>query len=62
MNYTVIYLVLQTNSTELMPVLVFIHGGDFQSGVGFIYPGYFQAARGVVAVTINYRLSVLGIS
>ena len=41
-------------------MLVFIHGGDFFNGANFIYPGYFQASYGVVTVTVNYRLNILG--
>src|SRR5439155_22586403 len=45
------------------PVMVWIHGGAFQSGSGSLglYNGARLAARGdVVVVTINYRLGVLG--
>lgn len=45
-----------------LPVLVWIHGGAFMSGSGSvpIYDGRHLAQRGVVVVTINYRLGVLG--
>lgn len=45
-----------------LPVYVFIHGGAFNSGSGNIpiYDGTALAARGVVVVTINYRLGVFG--
>lgn len=44
------------------PVLVWIHGGAFVQGSGSvpIYDGRALAAQGIVVVTINYRLGVLG--
>lgn len=44
------------------PVLVWIHGGGFNSGSGAIpiYDGGALAARGIVVVTINYRVNVFG--
>jgi para-nitrobenzyl esterase len=44
------------------PVLVWIHGGGFRTGQGGIpwYDGAHFAARGIVTVSINYRLGVLG--
>lgn len=44
------------------PVLFFIHGGGFGSGSGSIpiYDGSELARRGVVVVTINYRVGVFG--
>jgi len=45
-----------------LPVLVFIHGGAFTSGSGDVpvYDGEALARTGMVIVTINYRLGVLG--
>lgn len=45
-----------------LPVLVFIHGGGFQQGSGAvdIYDGEGLASKGLVVVTINYRLGVFG--
>ncbi|HUB51009.1 MAG TPA: carboxylesterase family protein [Terracidiphilus sp.] len=45
-----------------LPVVVFIHGGGFTGGAGSIdiYHGDNLAAKGVVVVTINYRLGVFG--
>jgi para-nitrobenzyl esterase len=45
-----------------LPVMVFIHGGSFTSGSGslFLYDGAHFAERGVVLVTVNYRLGRLG--
>jgi len=44
------------------PVIVWIHGGGFISGSGScpIYDGENMAKKGVVFVTINYRLGVFG--
>ncbi|MBI3678242.1 MAG: carboxylesterase/lipase family protein [Proteobacteria bacterium] len=44
------------------PVMVWIHGGAFVIGAGSqgIYNAKHLAARGVVVVTINYRLGALG--
>ena len=52
----------QTKSTKPLPVMVWIHGGGLTrgSGAGSIYDGAGLAAKGVVLVTINYRLGVFG--
>ncbi len=44
------------------PVLVFIHGGGFTYGSGTtpLYNGKYLAAKDIVVVTINYRLSEPG--
>ena len=44
------------------PVMVWIHGGAFETGSGHTpwYNGTGFAKRGVVVVTINYRLGALG--
>jgi para-nitrobenzyl esterase len=43
------------------PVLVWLHGGSFQTGSGSMYDAHRLAVRGgVVVVTVNYRLGVLG--
>jgi len=44
-----------------LPVMVFIHGGDFIGGSAQIYNGFVLAQRNVVVVTFNYRLGPLGI-
>lgn len=50
------------NAHGKLPVLVWIHGGGFNSGSGAIpiYDGRVLAARGIVVVTINYRVGVFG--
>ncbi|HWA89079.1 MAG TPA: carboxylesterase family protein [Rhizomicrobium sp.] len=49
-------------SQASLPVMVWIHGGAFVTGAGSIpvYDGAALARKGVVVVTINYRLGVLG--
>jgi para-nitrobenzyl esterase len=51
-----------TSARERRPVLVFIHGGAFTEGSGAVpvYDGEQLAAKGIVVVTINYRLGALG--
>ena len=43
-----------------LPVMVWIHGGGYRLGSGSGTGGAPLAARGVVLVTINYRLNVFG--
>jgi len=47
---------------ENLPVMVFIHGGAFVEGAGSLprYDGSALAKKGVVVVTLNYRLGALG--
>jgi para-nitrobenzyl esterase len=49
-------------STDRRPVLVYVHGGGFTGGSGQVpvYDGEGLAQKGLVVVTINYRLGVLG--
>lgn len=42
------------------PVFVWIHGGSGTQGSGRQFDGAALAARGVVVITLNYRLGVLG--
>lgn len=45
------------------PVLVWIHGGGFQTGSGSLYVGDELAGSGdIVVVTFNYRLGAIGFS
>ncbi|XP_049950223.1 esterase E4-like isoform X2 [Schistocerca serialis cubense] len=50
-------------SDALKPVMVWIHGGGFTtgSGDGDLYGPDYLLGHGVVVVTINYRLGVLGL-
>jgi para-nitrobenzyl esterase len=47
---------------ERRPVIVFIHGGGYVAGSGScpIYDGVAMAGKGVIFVTINYRLGLFG--
>jgi para-nitrobenzyl esterase len=65
MNENCLYLNIWTaakSSSEKRPVIVWIHGGAFQNGSGSVpvYNGRAMAKKGVVFVTINYRLGVMG--
>jgi len=48
--------------SEKLPVIVWIHGGAFTGGSGTVplYDGTEMAKKGVVFVTINYRLGIFG--
>src|SRR5947199_4069395 len=50
------------SGSERLPVLVYFYGGGFVAGDGSEprYDGESIAAKGVVAVTVNYRLGVFG--
>ena len=47
---------------ERLPVMFWIHGGAFLLGSGsqILYDGHNLAEKGVVVVTINYRINTLG--
>jgi para-nitrobenzyl esterase len=47
---------------KLLPVLVYFYGGGFVAGDGseFRYDGENMATKGIVALTVNYRLGVFG--
>jgi para-nitrobenzyl esterase len=49
-------------TNEKRPVIVWIHGGAFTGGSGTVplYNGEEMARKGVIFVTINYRLGVFG--
>lgn len=47
-------------SRESWPVVVFFHGGNFQTGSANEWPGHVLASRGLVVVTVNYRLGPFG--
>jgi para-nitrobenzyl esterase len=49
-------------TNEKLPVMVWIHGGAFTGGSGTVplYDGTEMARKGVVFITINYRLGIFG--
>ena len=49
-------------ANDKLPVLVYFYGGGFVAGDGseYRYDGESMARRGIVAITVNYRLSVFG--
>ena len=51
-----------TTAKQKLPVLVYIHGGANLAGTGAMpqYNGTHFAGKGVVLVTLNYRLGVFG--
>jgi para-nitrobenzyl esterase len=51
------------SASDLLPVMVWIHGGAFVHGTGAAvgYDGENLARHGVVVVTINYRLGIFGL-
>ena len=50
------------STKERLPVLVYFYGGGFVAGSGDEprYDGEAMASKGIVAVTVNYRLGVFG--
>jgi para-nitrobenzyl esterase len=49
-------------AADKLPVLVYIHGGGLTEGSGSIevYDGEELAKKGIIVITINYRLGVIG--
>lgn len=50
------------SATDRLPVMVWIHGGGYASGSSSVpvYDGEAMARRGIVFVSVNYRLGVFG--
>ena len=50
------------SSSEKLPVLVYFYGGGFVGGDGseYRYDGESLATKGIVTITINYRLGIFG--
>jgi len=65
MNEDCLYLNVWTpakTGSEKLPVLVYFYGGGFMAGDGseLRYDGESMARKGIVAVTVNYRLGIFG--
>jgi para-nitrobenzyl esterase len=50
------------NGRESLPVLVYFYGGGFMAGDGseYRYDGESMCRKGIVSVTVNYRLGIFG--
>ncbi len=50
------------SATEKLPVLVYFYGGGFIAGDGseYRYDGESMAKKGIVTITVNYRLGIFG--
>jgi para-nitrobenzyl esterase len=50
------------SATERLPVLVYFHGGGMMAGDGSEprYDGENMSRKGIVAITVNYRLTIFG--
>ncbi len=50
------------DATSALPVMVYLHGGSFLTGSSAksYYDGSYLASKGVVLVTLNYRLGIFG--
>lgn len=53
---------MHVKSDILLPVLVYFYGGGYTAGDGseYRYDGESMATKGIVAVTVNYRLGLFG--
>ena len=51
---------LKPQTSKLKPVMVWLHGGGFDSGTSAWNPGMCLAQKDVVVVSVNHRLNILG--
>uniref|UniRef100_A0A0C9PV54 Carboxylic ester hydrolase n=2 Tax=Fopius arisanus TaxID=64838 RepID=A0A0C9PV54_9HYME len=58
--YLNVYSPTKSDSTELLPVIFYIHGGAFQFGEGSSNRPDYLMDRDLVMITTNYRLGPLG--
>ena len=60
-NEDCLYLDVYTPNVNLsLPVLVYIHGGAYETGASFAFPSDILALYGMVVVVIQYRLGPFG--
>lgn len=52
----------QVSYKRLYPVMVFLHGGGYKTGsnTNYLYNPQFLVQKGVIVVTVNYRLGAFG--
>lgn len=56
-----IYIPSDTSRSNKKSVMIWIHGGGYESGQGMLYDGSYLSAIGdVIVVTLNYRLNIFG--
>lgn len=58
--YLDVYTPEKTKKDDKLPVMVFFHGGAYFKGSKELYDPEYLVSKGIVVVTINYRLGVLG--
>ncbi|KAJ8306199.1 hypothetical protein KUTeg_016744 [Tegillarca granosa] len=58
--YLNIYVPRNAVHHRIMPVLFFVHGGSYYTGMGAMFDGRALAVEEIVVVTMNYRLGPLG--
>ncbi|CAK1578117.1 unnamed protein product [Parnassius mnemosyne] len=58
--YLNIYVPITAGMFNPLPVLVWIHGGQFTTGSGGEYDAHDLVKQGIIVVTINYRLGPYG--
>lgn len=51
---------LKSQASDLKPVMLWLHGGGFDSGTSAWNPGMQLAKKDVVVVSVNHRLNILG--
>ncbi len=54
--------ILAPGSASLLPVLVYFYGGGFKGGDGseYRYDGADLARKGIITITVNYKLGIFG--